>query len=277
LHEKEQSMSLRDYIQGGRKGKHINRLERRAMQDRLLADALEGYDKIKGDHINRIEKLQKQISQRTYSKNNDFRNWSIVVSFLLIIALVSYLFLKDTSHYPDEYVVVRNKPEIKLQVPKATDSLVKVNKDSEKIPSSSLIEKKTITEPIEPKEDPFSTESTSFPVDTTGVQSLAENENEYELDELEPDTLETPKPVVGSSDYAKYLKSKITVLTDDDCKNAKGKVVVAFHVGEDGRPFRMNVKQSLCPAADEEAIRLIQEGPAWTTGSNEVVIDVDFE
>jgi hypothetical protein len=245
------------------------------MQDVFLADALDGYDKIKGDHINRIEKLQKQISQRTHSKNNDFRNWSVVASFLLIIALVSYLFLKDVSHTPAEYMVVRNKPDMELRMPK-TDSLVRINKDSEKIPSPALMEKEILAEPFEAEENTFSAESTSLSVDTSELQSVVETETEDESDKIAPNVSETPEPVVGSSDYEKYLKSKIVVPTGDDCKNAKGKVVLSFYVDETGRPFRTNVKQSLCPAADEEAIRLILEGPAWTIGSNEVEIGVDF-
>ena len=61
-------MSLLDYIKGFRKGKDARRLEIEAMSDPFLAEALEGYDSVKGDHASRIETMQKQVSKRTKPK-----------------------------------------------------------------------------------------------------------------------------------------------------------------------------------------------------------------
>jgi len=40
-------MNLLTYIQGKRKGKEAHRIEKEAMRDPFLADALEGYDEVK--------------------------------------------------------------------------------------------------------------------------------------------------------------------------------------------------------------------------------------
>ena len=42
-------MKLIDYITGNRKGREARRIEREAMDDPFLHDALEGYDAVPGD------------------------------------------------------------------------------------------------------------------------------------------------------------------------------------------------------------------------------------
>ncbi len=55
-------MKLLDYIRGLRKGKEAHRLEKESMQDPFLADAMDGYRQVEGNHELRIEKLRMQVS-----------------------------------------------------------------------------------------------------------------------------------------------------------------------------------------------------------------------
>ena len=55
-------MRLSDYIQGLRKGKEAHRLEKESMKDPFLADAIDGYNQVEGNHEQRIEKLRMQVS-----------------------------------------------------------------------------------------------------------------------------------------------------------------------------------------------------------------------
>lgn len=61
-----------------------------------------------------------------------------------------------------------------------------------------------------------------------------------------------------------------------DCARAKGKVILTFRVDKEGRPQDITVKKGLCASADEEAIRLIEEGPDWTMGEEPVEISIRF-
>lgn len=86
-----------------------------------------------------------------------------------------------------------------------------------------------------------------------------------------------PEPIGGYEKYNEYLKKSLRRPTDDICKDRKGKVAVEFSVNSLGRPFLFDVKYSLCGASDNEAIRLIQSGPRWTTGSKErVTVKIEF-
>ena len=95
-------MNLKDYIKGDRRGKEANRLEREAMNDPFLQDALEGFDKVEGNHGEIIENLEKRITYVSHSRRTQ-RNWlfygSVAASFLLVIGFSYYfLFVKDPNN-----------------------------------------------------------------------------------------------------------------------------------------------------------------------------------
>ena len=66
-------MRLSDYIQGLRKGKEAHRLEKESMKDPFLADAIDGYNQVEGNHEQRIEQLRIQISAPFYKEKKYLR------------------------------------------------------------------------------------------------------------------------------------------------------------------------------------------------------------
>ena len=90
-------MRLKDYIQSNKRGKEANRLEREALNDPFMQDALEGFDAITGDHVAIIEELEKKYTietRRTPSlRRTRMLYWSIAASILLLIGFGSYFFL----------------------------------------------------------------------------------------------------------------------------------------------------------------------------------------
>jgi TonB family protein len=71
--------------------------------------------------------------------------------------------------------------------------------------------------------------------------------------------IEKPKPTIGTRAYKLYLKNEQRPLNT----KAKGRVIVGFTVSESGQLENVRVLRSLNPEADAEAVKLIQEGPAW--------------
>ena len=57
-------MKLSDYIRGFRKGKEAHRLEKEAMRDPFLADALEGYSRVESGADEQIELLRRRVNMR---------------------------------------------------------------------------------------------------------------------------------------------------------------------------------------------------------------------
>lgn len=70
-------------------------------------------------------------------------------------------------------------------------------------------------------------------------------------------------PLAGYASYRKYLKTNLQYPQTAQENGIEGVVHVSFDVSPYGVPQNFSIKKSLGYGCDEEAIRLIQEGPAW--------------
>ena len=112
-------MKLLDYIRGLRKGKEAHRLEKESMKDPFLADAMDGYNQVEGNHEQRIEKLRMQVSAHSAKKKNTYAiTWSIAACLIIGFGISSYfLFLKKSM--PDEVFIAKESVSSKLAEPAA--------------------------------------------------------------------------------------------------------------------------------------------------------------
>lgn len=85
--------SLMQYVQGSRKGKEAYRLEKEAMKDPFLSDALDGYQAVEGNHVESIEDMRRRISRRARSHRDNITKWSIAASLLICLGFGSYFWL----------------------------------------------------------------------------------------------------------------------------------------------------------------------------------------
>lgn len=122
-------MKLLDYIRGFRKGKEAHRLEKESMSDPFLADAMDGYRQVEGNHEQQIRKLRAQVTKYSAKKKNSYAIiWSIAACLVIGIGISSYfLFLKEkasplTVHIPDSdsvHATTKNQTDKKDIVAKA--------------------------------------------------------------------------------------------------------------------------------------------------------------
>ena len=418
-------MKLLDYIRGLRKGKEAHRLEKESMQDPFLADAMDGYSQVEGNHEQRIEKLRMQVSAHSAKKKSTYAiTWSIAACLIIGFGISSYfLFLKKSM--TDEVFIAEESVSIKLAEPAAPPTpaipatptvpatpqkeialaTTKVKTDSTPISeiTARQADKKDMIAEIQTTSQPqgapvaavpmmeevseetaalqevvatidtFESESdkkmklakvaTILPqnnmikgrvtdgkgepligasvtykgtnigtitnmngefslvkkddkkrltaeyigydpveirIDTNRTMLIAMNENKQALNEVvvvgygakknkkstttgnvvtvkEQAKKEiTPQPVIGKRSYQKYLKENLVRPTDDNCKDIKGEVVLSFFVDEEGKPQNITVIHGLCEFADKEAIRLVKEGPKWTSGKLPARVTVRF-
>ena len=73
LYQETGPMKLLDYIRGLRKGKEAHRLEKESMKDPFLADAMDGYGQVEGNHEQRIGQLRMQVSAHAKKKKESFK------------------------------------------------------------------------------------------------------------------------------------------------------------------------------------------------------------
>ena len=419
-------MKLLDYIRGLRKGKEAHRLEKESMQDPFLADAMDGYNQVEGNHEQRIETLRMQVSAHSAKKKNTYAiTWSIAACLIIGFGISSYfLFLKKSM--TDEVFIAEESVSTKLAEPAApltpaipatptvpatpqkeialattkvktdstpvseitarqankkdmiakiqatsqpqqgvlvatvpvmeevseetaalqevvatmdtfeseSDKKMKLAKVATILPQKNMIKGRVTDEKGEPligasvtykgtnigtitnmngefslvkKDDKkrltaeyIGYDPVEIRVDTSRTMLIAMNENKQALNEVvvvgygakknkkstttgnvvtvkEQAKKEiTPQPVIGKRSYQKYLKENLVRPTDDNCKDIKGEVVLSFFVDEEGKPQNITVIHGLCEFADKEAIRLVKEGPKWTSGKLPARVTVRF-
>lgn len=76
-------------------------------------------------------------------------------------------------------------------------------------------------------------------------------------------------PVGGNSSFNTYIDNNLVLPEAAMQNNIKGKVTLLFDVNPAGRPINIEVKKSLGYGCDEEAIRLLEEGPDWEQGDRD--------
>jgi CarboxypepD_reg-like domain/Gram-negative bacterial TonB protein C-terminal len=77
-------------------------------------------------------------------------------------------------------------------------------------------------------------------------------------------TLQEPEPADGWDNYNAYAANNLEIPEEVKGKQKNsGAVEVSFEVDKNGEPVNIKVEKSLCAKCDEEAKRLIKEGPKW--------------
>ena len=93
-------MQLKDYIQGNKRGKDANRLEREAMNDPFLQGALDGFDSVAGNHAKIIKQLEEKYTHPVAASQPEKRKffyWAAAAAILLLIGFGSYFLLEKNK------------------------------------------------------------------------------------------------------------------------------------------------------------------------------------
>lgn len=80
--------------------------------------------------------------------------------------------------------------------------------------------------------------------------------------------IDTLEPAEGYVHFDDYVASNLKMPEELKNKPVEGEVQLSFDVDEEGQPTNITVVKSLCPKCDQEAIRLLKEGPKWKQKKN---------
>ena len=263
-------MKLRDYILGLRKGKEARRIELEAMKDPFLKEALEGYDQSKTDRESleiRFEAMQQRIRRRTRTHTLS-RIATVAACLLTLLGLGGYLlyFNDPAAIYQNEIAYSVPPERMSEEMPEMKDA-DELSMESQK--QRSVSDYQAASEPLQK----------SRPHRANEPMLLAKH-HQLPIPEAVPfidmPQEEEPKPASGIKAYKRYIVENQAIPAFDECARIKGNVTIAFRVNALGRPYDFDVRESLCPTADREALRLIYEGPAWTAGDKEVNLTIRF-
>lgn len=283
--------NLLQYIQGSRKGKEAHRLEKEAMRDPFLSDALDGYQTVEGNHVESIEAMRRRISRRTRSQRDLIAKWSIAASLLICLGFGSYFWFNRevglskelqsmviqeeavTPPLPPEPVIAQAAAIGELQ--EKTETMQKKAPAAAKKPEAKM--RQAAPPPAPLAAAPTTAEVLSIVEDDADVAEMIVAEEVVAMDvTMGHAPIHRPEPVIGYKAYEEYLRKELIRPQDSTCKGITGTVVVEFHIDDKGRPVNLEVKRSLCALADKEALRLIEKGPDWKVDTARVIIPILF-
>jgi len=239
---------------------------------------------------------------------NYLQFWTIVACVLIIILASAFFFwgykvtgsdkMALINNYTDSLFITKYKPVVEnVSVDKASNtanSKVEVNKPAT---ITSLPEEKKKPAIQQDRKSEESNEDQSVSEDSQAndggnVYSLTSNEIQslFSGNTNTPDETKTSdNPVqthtqtttqtqtTGIKAFNDYAQKFRRPLTDEDCANQHGKVILLFKVNERGHPVDIHVLRSLCQAADKEAVRLLQNGPTWAANNTDFTrLEVNF-
>ena len=91
-------MNLLDYIKGNRKGVDAHRIEKDSMRDPFMYEAIEGFDSVDDDHIERINSIHKRLGRKTQATNKKKYHYHLLqisaasAAAVLIFAVGGYFY-----------------------------------------------------------------------------------------------------------------------------------------------------------------------------------------
>lgn len=289
-------MSLLDYIKGNRKGKIAHNLEKEAMTDPFLSEALEGFDMVEDDHLARIFEIQKKIKSKKTDNKKQQSIWTSIAAVAvvaLIGVVISHLVTTNSTNnglhaqtsilapiniYIPEAIYTENIAIIATRNTMLTKNVSVELKRDYKTDLQSNIEYEVL------QEDISSLRANAKSDNVITIAAPSPEENIKPIHVYLPTSInaglrrhnQNPEPIIGFKEYYKYLKREIRKPDTWPCEGKKGKVLIEFSVDDDGDPYDIEVEYGLCGTSDDEAVRLIKEGPKWTPSNKRGQIKIEF-
>lgn len=238
-------MNLIEYIKGKRYGKPANKLEREAMGDPFLQDAIDGFDQVEGEHANIIEQLNERLQKRVQkdSRKSDKKKIILIILLSIIISVITLLFVfyfnRDRNHHAIPAIPAVTKP---ISIDTAHSGL---------------------QNPILSPDDIIETEIIDS-VDV-GIAPI--------IDLPEDDQNNDDENTFGEAEFKQYFKehhhSKI-------CPEQKKPITVTFYLADDGLPANVEVLGTDCMSLQKEVSRLLAQAPKWNYTHKQVTMVIEM-
>lgn len=324
---------IQKYLEGMLSVAEMHAIEKAALEDPMLADAIEGMEAGSADYREDMQWLKERIFQK--KKRRIALAWSGAAAAVIVVATYGVLLLnrQKSVNKKGELATTTILPKHKKVT---TDTIVSAEKATVSSSANqsdnpvSFGKKESFPDDMSPAQAPLLAEKETIDADSSrSVVAVPDTQKISDplraLDGRVPgiaiervyskkDTILNPsievaddvvvsrgyyadksllkkrkvnnneeeqsvnaEPIEGWKKYNRYLKKQKRKDPVDLLTN--GTVIVRFDVGPKGNLSNFTIKQSLSSFYDQEAIRLIKEGPAWKLKQGEkasVVLSIDF-
>ena len=263
------------YLAGRLSGKQANRLEREAVDDFFLRDAIEGFENNDGAHEQNIQSLHRKLKLRTQPVSTRYY-WRFQDAAILIIFLSAFGLLiprlyerRSPAYYADlmrtsvEEEIILPLEELQQQpsallpatpvAPAVSDIIVIV--DDELTLSDVVFD--------------IQVEPVAVDVDSYIAQSAAVVEEAIE-EEAIPYVAVEQKPKfmiagvdVGEKGFSRWVAQHLKYPEAAIEQGLRGKVLCSFVITTEGKVTDVKVLSGVHPLLDKEAARVISSSPQW--------------
>jgi len=287
---------IEKYFSGKMTREEMHALEKAALDDPFLAEALEGYDQHKNNwaEVNKQAGLLKDFTVSNTSSTK-LPVWKLYPVFIRVAAIIIIILLaggigwyswfrqKPDSPVIAEIVNPKNQNNPTLQAQDTTlnsPELNTQNVDKTKTnPSSKTgISKKEEAPKINKNAPLIAMQEKIYPDSTV-------NENKPDLSKAatsakvntfnENLALQPPAPIGGMAAFLQYVNERAGFYKKLLPENYQSGVVkIDFHISSNGQPENLKIIQSLSPTMDSLAGKILSEGPAWQTRLNDSISSI---
>lgn len=234
------SLTIQQYLEGKLDPEVAHQLEKQALEDPFLWDALEGYSTYRDPSAD-LSILQRQLHERIVHLQENKKVFDLSWQRLSVAAAAAVMFISAGILF---WMNSQQAPEL-------------LASQSQKPVEVNVIDR----------------DSVKAVISTTDRPELASlNQKDARVNASQN------APVSGWQKYREYLELNTLKFSPESRLN--GSVLLSFQVGTDGKPSNIRVVKGINEAYDKEAVRLLKTGSRWTAAPDgetyEGRIEVNF-
>jgi len=263
---------IREYLRGNRKGEAANRMEREALADPFLYEALEGLTSTPGDPIAALIRLERQLNERSRASRKRKNRWLYIAASIALLLVCGALWftgrekeltppaveiarLAPLDMLPGQEAIVTLQDESTTTLTAGIDTL-KVIPEKEK--TERPVARKMMAKEIELKPQSESDADRTLPLNRVkkGDTSLLKKREMTDL----TDSLASEGDVAR---FNRYMEEALRYPKEDLDAGNSGTINLSFELNKRGVPSRIQIYDGFSKESNDEMIRLLSAGPKW--------------
>jgi hypothetical protein len=289
---------IQRYLEGKMTAAEMHQLEKAALDDEFLADALEGYASLPDkEHAVILQSLKENISSKAnQAKIIPVKSWwrqgmqvAAAILFLSISATLLYKYVFTSSLKPAESVAeVKKDNAIDMTLDSSSASPEESKPALAQNPGSRRDEKtNAAATPNSQKSKEAIASINAKEEESIASQSVKENKESlttfpeqkvippspakmaragvFPMPQIVigPDSLQLAEPENGWQHYNQYVVANFIIPEKKSVPDKPAEIVLQFTVNEEGLAQNISVEKSSFPELNAKAIQLLKEGPKW--------------
>lgn len=305
------------YLQGKRSGREANRLEREALADPFLYEALEGLSAMEADHEQIISRLQLRIQRRLNKKSRNLPYWLVAASFALLCTIV--ILLNHTTEPSSQeqlavnHLVMPERMEEDADVPGTEVEIVASERQPG--PPENIGSAKQSPEDKGGRDKQPASGADRTSEDNSRHKRIPEARRPFgakvrAVKQVAADSVKSGNPSVlhqetGSGavvhhktaltgtfgaitvqeqadqeklrKFERYVADSIRYPDEVRLLKTEGEVELSVRLNKRGKPSRIKITRSLSPACNKEAIRLVKDYKGDLGTSERIQLIIPFK